>query len=183
MRKPLHSDKVKKIKRHFIAIKKREKLSALPLAVQIDKFLHCQTDWQCRNLSICTAKLTEILWQCRNLSICTATINGINGFFHGSAETCLSALPEVCSHTVRGKGGIEEGKEGGGCRRRCRRFARWRTTMNTWLDHLCSYYTAKKGGRWEEREKRQERETERERERERIICQLQPLCFSARRPL
>ena len=71
----------------------RVKLSALPLAVQIDKFLHCQTDWQCRNLSICTAKLTEILWQCRNLSICTATINGINGFFHGSAETCLSALP------------------------------------------------------------------------------------------
>ena len=34
--------------------------------------------------------------------------------------------------------------------------------MNTWLDHLCSYYTAKKGGRWEEREKRQKRERERE---------------------
>jgi len=87
----------------------REKLSALPLAVQIDKFLHCQTDWQCRNLSICTAKLTEILWQCRNLSICTATINGINGFFHVSAETCLSALPQ--SKERGGKGGMG-GKEG-----------------------------------------------------------------------
>ena len=30
----------------------RVALSALPVAVQIDKFLHCQTDWQCRNLSI-----------------------------------------------------------------------------------------------------------------------------------
>ena len=61
---------MKKLLKH---INLREKLSALPLTVQIDKFLHCQTDWQCRNLSICTAKLTEILWQCRNLSICTAT--------------------------------------------------------------------------------------------------------------
>ena len=59
--------------------------------------------------AICTAKLTEILWQCRNLSICTATINGINGFFHVSAETCLSALPQ--SKERGGKGGMG-GKEG-----------------------------------------------------------------------
>ena len=86
----------------------RVKLSALPLAVQIDKFLHWQPVCQCRNLSICTAKLTEILWQCRNLSICTATINGINGFPHGSAETCLSALLKI------GGGRMKGSRRGGG---------------------------------------------------------------------
>ena len=93
----------------YCVINIRVALSALPVAVQIDKFLHCQPVCQCRNLSICTAKLTEILWQCRNLSICTATINGINGFFHVSAETCLSALPQ--SKERGGKGGMG-GKEG-----------------------------------------------------------------------
>ena len=76
-----------------ISVKSRVKLSAIGSADR--QILHWQPVCQCRNLSICTAKLTEILWQCRNLSICTATINGINGFPHVSAETCISALLKI----------------------------------------------------------------------------------------